>query len=123
MDPKLLPKDLHPDHQLRALEADFPLTQTNPVTGYRISLNRFGTDADFLGYIQLVNGDQAAGYIYIRRPLASPYLGRSRYVVMDFTPDLLDPLLRILQSGEPLQISFYQASANADASAFLGHRG
>jgi hypothetical protein len=123
MDSKLLPKDLQPDQQLRTSEADYPITQTNPITGYRISLYRYGKDADYLGWIQLVNGDQAAGYIYIRRPVSSPYLGSTRYVVMDLTPDLLDPVLRILQSGEPLQIRFSQASANGDASAFLEHRG
>ena len=51
-----------------------------------------------------------------------PYLGSSNYVVMDFPPEDLDPLLRILQSGEPLQIRIFQGTATADPSAFLEHR-
>ena len=121
-DPELIPEDLRPDHRLQASENDYPIRQTNPITGYLTFLYRHGASSDFLGWIMLVNGSQAVGYIYIRRPVSSPYLGSSRYVVMDITPDLLDSLLRILQSGEPLQISFYQGAANADASAFLEHR-
>jgi hypothetical protein len=122
MDPKLLPEDLNPERRLKAAANAFPIEQTNPVTGYLTSLYRSGSSADFLGWIMLVNGNQAAGYIYIRRPVSSPYLGSTRYVVMDVTPELLEPLLRILQGGEPLQIRFYQGAANVDASAFLEHR-
>lgn len=64
----LLPEDLQPDHRLQASENDYPIMQTNPITGYRTSLYRSGSTSDFLGWIQLVNGNQAAGYIYIRRP-------------------------------------------------------
>ncbi len=122
MNSKLLPKNLQPNQQLQVSANDYPLEQTNPVTGYRTSLYREGANADFLGWIELVNGNQQAGYIYIRRPVHSPYLGSTRYVVMDITPDLLDSLLRILQSGESLQIRFYQGAANVDAAAFLEHR-
>jgi hypothetical protein len=122
MDAKLLPAELRPERMVKLAASDYPVTQTNPITGYRTSLYRSGTAADFLGWIQLVNGAQDAGYIYIRRPVGAPYLGSSRYVVMDFPPELLEPLLRILQSNEPLQIRFYQGAANADASAFLEHR-
>ena len=123
MDPKLLPPDLRPEGAIKLTPSEYPVTQTNPITGYRTSLYRSGTTSDFLGWIQLVNGNQAAGYIYIRRPVQPPYLGSSRYVVMDFPPELLDSLLRVLQSNEPLQIRFFQAAANVDAAAFLEHRG
>jgi hypothetical protein len=122
MDSKFLPKDLQPDHQLEVSADDYPLSQTNPVTGYRTSLYRQGTNANFLGWIELVNGDQTTGYIYIMQPVRAPYLGSTRYVVMDITPDLLGSLLRILQSSEPLQIRFEQPAANSDAAAFLEHR-
>src|SRR5262249_26558558 len=112
----------HAEQRLQASADAYPIMQTNPITGYLTSLYRSGATADFLGWITLVNGNQAAGYIYIRRPVSSPYLGSTRYVVMDITPDLLDSLLRILKSGEPLQIRFYQGAANVDASAFLEHR-
>lgn len=122
MNPKLLPKDLQPDNLLKPAAGDFPLSQTNPFTEYRTSLYRAGSDADFLGWIELYNGNQVVGYVYVRRPLRSPYLGSTRYVVMDVTPDFLEPLLRILQSGEPLQIRFEQDDASTDGSAFLEHR-
>jgi hypothetical protein len=83
MDPMALPENLRPDRMLQISVNDFPITQTNPVTGYRTSLYRHGADADFLGWIQLMNGDDDAGYVYIRRPVGPPLLGSSRYVVMD----------------------------------------
>lgn len=122
MDHGLLLKDLHPDQILQASESDYPIAQTNPVTGYQTSLYRIGTNSDFVGWITILNGKEVAGYIYIQRPAMSPRLGSSRYVVMDIAPDLLDALLRILQSSEPLQIRFFQGTANAEASAFLEHR-
>ena len=123
MDLMALPDNLRPESMLPLAENDFPISQANPVTGYRTSLYRHGADADFLGWIQLTNGEDDAGYIYIRRPVASPNLGSSGYVVMDVPPELLDALLSILQSDEPLQIRFDKASAASEASAFLEHRG
>jgi hypothetical protein len=122
MDPKLLPEALRPENMKQRLAHEYPITQVNPVTGYRTALYRDGTDADFLGWLQLLNGNEDAGYIYIRRPLRIPDLGSSGYVVMDFPPEFSGTLMSILQSGEPLQIRFEQATANADASAFLEHR-
>jgi hypothetical protein len=122
MDVNLLPPDLHSDHKLILAPAAFPVAQTNPITGYRTSLYRSGSSSDFLGWIQLLNVDQAAGYIYIRRPGSPPYLGSSRYIVMDLPPELLESILRILLSKEPLQIRFYQGAAAADAAAFIEHR-
>jgi hypothetical protein len=121
MDPKLLPADLRPEKKKTFAANEFPVTQTNPITGYRTSLYRSGKNPDFLGWIELMNGNKPAGYIYIQRPLESPYLGSSRYIVMDFAPELLESLLRTLQSSEKLQIRFYQGAANVEASAFLEH--
>jgi hypothetical protein len=104
---------------LQRSATDYPIRQTNPVTSYRTSLVRSGTDADYLGWLQLLNGDEVSGYIYIRRPLGVPDLGSTGYVVMDFPPEFLSPLLSILQSGEPLQIQFVQSTANVDGFAFL----
>jgi hypothetical protein len=101
---------------------EYPITQVNPVTGYRTVLYRDGTDADFLGWLRLLNGGDDAGYVYIRRPLGVPDIGSSGYVVMDFPPEFLGTLLSILQSGEPLQVRFEQSTAHADASAFLEPR-
>ncbi|NKY25868.1 hypothetical protein [Nocardia gamkensis] len=122
MDPALLPDELRSDRRLHVSAADYPLRQVNPVTGYRTSLYRSGRDADFVGWIHLVNGDMTAGYIYIQRPVFGPALGYSRYVIMDVLPELLGPLLKILQSDEPLQIRFYQGAADAEAASFLEHK-
>jgi hypothetical protein len=122
VDPTLLPADLRPKAKIKLAPAAYPVTQTNPITGYQTALYRSGTTSDFLGWLVLMNGAQAAGYIYVRRPVQPPYLGSTRYVVTDFPPELLDPLLRILQSNEPLQIRFFQAAPNTDAAAFLEHR-
>jgi hypothetical protein len=120
---ELLPKELHPDQALQFSDEDYPVEQTNPVTGYRTFLFRVGVNADAFGWIQLLNDHEPSGYIYIKRPLTPPFLGSfSPYVVMDFPPEFLDSLLTILKSGEPLQISFFQGSANQPASAVLGHR-
>lgn len=43
MDPKLLPEDLHPDRMKTFAASEYPVTQINPITGYRTSLNRSGT--------------------------------------------------------------------------------
>jgi hypothetical protein len=122
MDPNLLPEDLRPENMLQRSATDYPIKQTNPVTSYRTVLVRSGTDADYLGWLQLLNGDEVSGYIYIRRPLGAPDLGSTGYVVMDFPPEFLSPLLSILQSGEPLQIRFEQTTADVDGFAFLEHR-
>jgi hypothetical protein len=119
MDPELLPEELRPENMLHRSATDYPIRQANPVTSYRTFLCRSGTNADFLGWLQLLNGNETSGYSYIRRPLRDPDLGSSGYVVMDVLPEFLSPLLSILQSGEPLQIRFVQSDGGA---AFLEHR-
>jgi hypothetical protein len=122
MDEKVLPKELRAESVLKLAPTDYPVTQTNPVTGYRTSLYRYGATSDYVGWLLLMNNDQAAGYIHLRRNLQRPYLGSTRYIVMDFPPEFLTSLLHILQSKEPLQITFAQQAANQPAAAFLAHR-
>ena len=122
MHPELLPDDLRAESMLQVSAADFPLAQTNPVTGCQSMYYRVGADADFLGWIKLVNASGAAGYIMIRRPLQAPLLAFNRSIVTDVLPEFLDPLLKILHSGEPLQIRFHQESAESPKYAFLEHR-
>ena len=69
-----------------------------------------------------MNADEAAGYIMIRRPLQPPLLAFNRAIVTDVLPEFLDPLLTILHSGEPLQIRYYQESADSQKYSFLEHR-
>ncbi|MQY27527.1 hypothetical protein [Nocardia aurantia] len=122
MDQQLLPDELRADHHMRFTATDYPVSQVNPVTGYRTALYRSGSDTDFIGWIELVNDHSTAGYIFFQRPVTGPGLSESRYVILDVLPELLDPLLRILHSDEPLQVRFFQGSDDADAVAFLEHR-
>ncbi len=122
MQADLLPDDLRAENMLQASAADFPLAQTNPVTECQSMYYRVGTDANYLGWIKLLNADGAAGYIMIRRPLQAPLLAFNRSIVTDVLPEFLDPLLKILHSGEPLQIRYYQESADSQQYAFLEHR-
>jgi hypothetical protein len=122
MDAGLLPDALRPENMRQRSPVDYPISQVNPITGYRTVLCRDGTDTDFFGWLQLLNGDEAGGYIYIRRQLAAPELGSTGYVVMDVLPELLEPLLNILHSGAPLQVRFAQSTADSSAVAFLENR-
>jgi len=45
------------------------------------------------------------------------------YVIMDVLPEHLDGVLRVLQSGEPLQVRYIQPMATTSPVAFLEHRG
>jgi hypothetical protein len=121
MDVNLLPEDLRPENISHPSEDEtYPFVRTNPITGYETYLIG-SSDADFLGWLRLNNGNRPAGYIYISRPASPAALG-SDYVIMNILPEHLDVVIRILRSGEPLQISYSKGSADEDASAMLGHR-
>ena len=122
MDSEALPDDLRAENELQVVAADFPLAQTNPVSGFQSMYYRVGTDANYFGWIKLMNADEAAGYIMIRRPLQQPLLAFNRAVVTDVLPEFLGPLLTLLQSGEPLQIRYHQESEDSQRYAFLEHR-
>jgi hypothetical protein len=122
MDPVALPEYLHPDRRRQAAADDFPITQINPVTGYTTSLVRQGDFADFLGWLTLLNGNKVAGIIVFTPNAQVPELGDTGYVGMYFPPEALDPVLRILQSGEPLQVRFLQSDASSQPFAYLEHR-
>ena len=82
---------------------------TNPVTDYRLSLlGSFGTG--IRGWIELLNGDQAAGYIYLsyQDPLPPDSLSfNGTYIVMHQPASLLSTLLDILRRERSLSIRFY----------------
>jgi hypothetical protein len=122
VDSELVPDDLRAENALQVAAADFPLAQTNPVTGCQSMYYRVGTDANYLGWIKLMNADESAGYIMIRRPLQPPLLAVNRAIVTDVLPEFLGPLLTILHSDEPLQIRYYQESADSQKYSFLEHR-
>lgn len=122
MDSEMLPNDLRAENKLQAVPADFPLAQTNPVSGLQSMYYRVGTDANYFGWIKLMNAEEAAGYIMIRRPLQQPLLASNRAIVTDVLPEFLGPLLTVLHSGEPLQIRYYQESEDSQRYAFLEHR-
>src|SRR5438270_6003647 len=102
MDLLALPEDLRRDRLRRPLADDYPITRVNPVTGYTTSIVRQGNLANFLGWLTLLNGTNVTGYIIFSPNPDVPELGDTGYVAMYFSGELLDPLLRILQSGEKL---------------------
>jgi hypothetical protein len=95
-------------------------TFTGDVYAYRTTILRMEANANFLGWIELVNKDgNPVAYIYIRKPLKSPELSFDRdYAVFDWLPEELNNLLAILNSGEPLRVR----ASEKPAWAFLEHR-
>ena len=122
MDPSALPEQLQPHRLRRPLAATYPITQINPVTGYTTSIIRQGDVANFLGWLTLLNGTDVAGYIVFAPNPQEPELGDTGYVALYFGGDVLEPLLRILQSGEKLQVRFTQQDASTQPMAYLEHR-
>jgi hypothetical protein len=92
------------------------------VTGYTTSLIRQGDSANFLGWLTLLNGTDIAGYIVFAPNPQVPELGDTGYVALYFGGNLLEPLLRILQSGEKPQVRFTQSDAATQPMAYLEHR-
>jgi hypothetical protein len=86
---------------LATLISGWPLSQsfateqlTNPVTGYNITLDP-SQDGKFLGWIELLNGQKDAGYVYFENPPSPPHLNSEKtYIVMSFQPSFFDSLLR-----------------------------
>jgi hypothetical protein len=122
MDPSVLPEFLQPNRLRRPLAADYPITRVNPVTAYTTSLVRQGDVANFLGWLTLLNGADVAGYIVFAPNPQVPELGDTGYVAMYFNGEFIEPLLRILQSGEKLQVRFDQQDASMQPMAYLEHR-
>lgn len=122
MDPSALPEQLQPHRLRRPLAATYPITRINPVTGYTTSIIRQGDLANFLGWLTLLNGTDVAGYLVFGPNPQVPELGDTGYVAMYFGGDVLEPLLRILQSGEKLQVRFTQQDESMQPMAYLEHR-
>lgn len=98
---------------------DFPMQAEFPFTSYETFIYRNGFDSGrFVGWVRLLNRTEDVGYVYIRRPLEPPFLG-SGYVVMDLLPEMLQPLLTVLQSEKPLAIGFYQGAEDVDPEAYI----
>jgi hypothetical protein len=95
-------------------------TVSNPVTGYQVSLFRAeGGNNDFQGWIRLFNGAADAGYVYIQNGLPeTPFLGSTKYVVIDIPVAMLGDTLRMLDSGKPIFIT-YRDTEGKSPSAFL----
>ena len=95
---------------------------TNPITDYRITLMD-STGSRVFGWLQLLNGDKAAGYIYFgTEPQAEhPHLGGGgTYIVMDQPANMLGNLLTILRNEKNLTIRFFDSETPGNPpSAFL----
>jgi hypothetical protein len=99
---------------LASFLAGWPLSQslateqlTNPVTGYNITLDP-SSDGKFLGWIELLNGKNDAGYVYFENPQSPPHLSSAKtYIVMSLQPPMFDALLSILRNEKQIRISFF----------------
>ncbi|TYO61382.1 hypothetical protein FXV83_38365 [Bradyrhizobium hipponense] len=83
-----------------------------------------GSDNKLWGWIELLNGSQIVGYIYVTETAPrEPHLNSDKtYVVMDAPISLLDTLLNILRNEKPLRIR-YSKFGNSQATAFLESTG
>jgi hypothetical protein len=93
---------------------------SNPVTRYNITLDP-AQDGAFLGWIELINGDKDAGYIYFENPPKPPHLSSQKtYIVMSFQPSFFETLLSILRSEKDVRISFFDCEcAGGTPSAMI----
>lgn len=91
-----------------------------PVTGYRITILKDG-----LGWIQLLDGDIPAGYIYLNddRNEEDRFGGidskRRPYMVTHYPTQLWNIVLDILRSEKNITIRGFQADANNPVRVFL----
>ena len=93
---------------------------SHPVSDYRVVLYRNGGSADFQGWIRLLNGDKEAGFIYIDNgPPGRPFLGSTKYIVIDIPVAMLDVTVAMLNSGKPVFITYTDGGDPKNASAFL----
>jgi hypothetical protein len=93
---------------------------SNPVTDFQVSLYRDGGSSDFQGWIKLLNGSSEAGFIYIRNGQPGrPFLGSTKYVVIDIPVAMLDVTVTMLSSSRPVFITYTDNGNPANASAFL----
>ncbi len=92
----------------------------HPVSDFQVSLYRSGGSADFQGWITLLNGNTEVGFIYIDngKPVR-PFLGSTKYVVIDIPVAMLDVTVAMLSSGKPVFISYWDGGNPVNASAFL----
>jgi hypothetical protein len=97
--------------------------RTNPITGYLLTVmppNASGTK--FFGWIELVNGNQDAGYINLDDgPPVDPTLVMPQgYIVTQMPFASLPLLLQILRNEKQLQIRFFDPqSPGIHPSVFL----
>lgn len=95
---------------------------TNPVSGYNLTLMAGGLDEVF-GWIELLNGDEAASYIYIQESAKGeiPKLShKGTYIVMHQPVSMLGNLLSILRKETKVSIRFFDPeSPGVTPSAFL----
>jgi hypothetical protein len=99
---------------LTSVFCGWPLSQscateqlTNPVTGYNITIDS-SQDGTFLGWIELLNGQSDAGYVYFESPQSPPHLSSAKtYIVMSLQPALFQSLLSVLRNEKQIRITFF----------------
>jgi hypothetical protein len=98
------------------------ITKDNPITGYRLVLMPpTAQQPEPFGWIELLNGSAAAGFIYLNDPVRDPHLNSTgTYIVTGMPMTTLDTLLSILKSGRALRIRFFDPqSPGVSPSVFI----
>jgi hypothetical protein len=100
------------------------IVKTNPITGHLLTLMPPTTQRpEPFGWIELLNGGKAGGYIYLETTLkiGDPHLsGDGSYIVTAMPMAALPVLLDILRNEKNMQIRYFDPQApNVAPSVFL----
>ena len=79
----------------------------HPITGYQITIMNPSPTGALFGWLELLNGSEQVGYVYLDDTDVSPPRGGAGYIVTHMPWSQLGNLLTILKSGGPLQIRLY----------------
>lgn len=98
--------------------------KANPITGHLLTLMPpTAQQKDPFGWIELLNGSKAAGYVYLETDLTpgNPHLsGDGSYIVTAMPMSSLSVLLDILRNEKNLQIRYFDPqSPNVGPSVFI----
>lgn len=98
------------------------IIKDNPITGHRLVLLPPTTQQPRLfGWIELMNGPESAGFIYLDDEARDPHLNLAgTYIVTAMPVASLDTLLSILASGRALRIRYHDPeSFGSSPSVFI----
>src|SRR5882757_4199866 len=95
--------------------------QVNKFTSYEVTLmSSPKVPSNVFGWIDLKNGSDDMGFIYLSDRPVAPRLGSSRYIVTSIALSMLPSVLDILDSSSDMQIRYFDPqTAGFLPSAFL----